>query len=125
VSVEVDGWAEFGRAAGRIPAACQRAAATGARDAAAALVAATRGRVPKDSGRLAASVGAVTLPDGAAVTFGAGIPYAGWIEYGGTRGRPYVAAGRYLGAGVDRAAADYGRRTQTATDAEIGRLPWP
>lgn len=28
-------------------------------------------------------------------------PYAGWIEYGGTRGRPYDSAGRYMGAATE------------------------
>ncbi len=27
---------------------------------------------------------------------GAGVPYAGWIEYGGSRGRAYAAQGRYV-----------------------------
>ena len=56
-----------------------------------------RGRVPHRSGRLASSVetGRVA-PHGVSVGIGAGVPYAGWIEFGGTHGRPYVAGGRYL-----------------------------
>jgi len=71
----------------------------------------TRGRVPRRSGRLAASVSRVPDPDGARVVMSA--PYAGWIEYGGTRGRPYVADGRYLGAaarGADRKIAAQAER---------------
>jgi hypothetical protein len=125
VTVRLDGWDRLARATGRVDDACSKAAAGAARDVAAALASSTRARVPKQSGRLAAAVSVVALPDGAGVAFGQGVPYAGWIEYGGTRGRPYVAQGRYLGAGVDQAAADYTRRTATNTDTEIGRLPWP
>ena len=55
---------------------------------------------------------------------GEGLPYGGWIEYGGTRGRPYVAEGRYLnpsaqdvdGVLLDAAAAQ--------AQHEIERFPW-
>jgi hypothetical protein len=39
-----------------------------------------RAQVPVLSGRLAATVTAVPVRDGAAVTYGGGLPYAGYIE---------------------------------------------
>ena len=50
------------------------------RSVAAGTAAAIRADVPKRSGRLASSVGSVDQPDGAAVTYGGGIPYANYIE---------------------------------------------
>lgn len=123
--VEVVGWDQVARAIGKVPDACERAAQAAAEDAAATLAATTRARVPKRSGRLASSVAATPAPTGAQVLFGAGVPYAGWIEYGGTRGRPYVPQGRYFGAGREDAATVYMERAQDNTDREISRLPWP
>lgn len=79
------------------------------------------GRVPHRSGRLASSV----VAEGPLLTMGAGVPYAGWIEYGGSRGRPYVAQGRYV---YPTALADAHLATfageQAATDA-ISGFSWP
>jgi hypothetical protein len=53
--------------------------------------------VPRVTGRLAASITAEPFSGGSLVGIGdTGTPYAGWIEFGGTRGRPYVPEGRYL-----------------------------
>lgn len=125
MTVEVVGWEQLGAAMAHVPDACEDAALDAGADSAAMLAATTRASVPKRSGRLASSVMATKLPDGAAVMFGAGVPYAGWIEYGGSRGRPYVAAGRYLGAGTADAQAQYAKRTQNQTDANLKRLAWP
>jgi hypothetical protein len=80
----------------------------------------TRGAVPVRSGRLAGSVRVAQEPAGARVEMGA--PYAGWIEYGGTRGRPYVAAGRYLGP----ASKDADRKivAQAERDIQRGAVTW-
>lgn len=79
------------------------------------------GKVPRRSGRLASSV---TAEDNLLV-MGAGVPYAGWIEYGGSRGRPYVAQGRYV---YPSALADAHLAVlageQAASDA-IGGFSWP
>jgi len=125
MTVEVVGWEQLAHAMGDVPKACEDAAADAARDAAASLAATTRASVPKRSGRLASSILPSPVPDGVAVMFGAGVPYAGWIEYGGTHGRPYVAQGRYLGAGTDAATGVYVKRAQTNTDANLRRLAWP
>jgi hypothetical protein len=76
-----------------------------ARDAADIVAREASRRVPHRSGRLAASIRAGGQARGAVVRAGgARVPYAGWIEFGGThrvrgRGRasrPYVAGGRYI-----------------------------
>lgn len=110
--VEVEGWAELARAMGGVPAACERAAGRAATEAARALAASTAPRLPVRTGRLKASVTVEALPDGAATVIGA--PYAG-----------YVPAARAMAAAAEPAAADYGRRTATALDPELRRLPWP
>lgn len=57
-----------------------------------------RGRVPHRSGRAQLSYRA----RGAAVSFGDGVPYVPWLEFGGNVGRkgsvtrPYIRGGRYL-----------------------------
>jgi len=79
-----------------------------ARDTATAVAARARAAVPHRSGRLAGSVGVDTDGDGAAVV--ATAPYAGWIEYGGSRGRPYVSGGRYFGPAADGAERDMADR---------------
>lgn len=48
--------------------------------------------VPRISGTLAASV---TSEENRA-EMGGDVPYAGWVEFGGGRGRPYVPEGRYF-----------------------------
>jgi len=85
--------------------------------------------VPRDSGALAASVTAAlksarSKKEGARVSMGKGLPYAGWIEFGGSRGRPRIPSGRYLyptALGVvpqlEAAGDDAGRKA-------IGRMRW-
>src|SRR5262245_27700912 len=123
--VEVIGWDRLTAAFRQVPAAVERAGAEAATDAAAMVVATGRARMPKRSGRLVSSVTARTVPEGSEVLFGAGVPYADWIEYGGTRWRPYVAQGRYLGAGRDDAERTFIDRAKQNTDDEVRRLPWP
>jgi hypothetical protein len=68
------------------------------------VVPATRARLPTGgSGRLAGSLRASAYKSGAAVRMGSkSVPYAGWVEFGGTRrrphdsNRPYIRSGRYL-----------------------------
>lgn len=75
----------------------------------------TRDTVPHRSGRLASSTHASTAGAGANVSMNT--PYAGWIEYGGSRGRPYVREGRYLGA----ASRDADRRLARACESSLQR----
>lgn len=86
------------------------------RDAAEPVAAAARQTLPHVTGTLAGDVRTSGTKTGAAVRMGrASIPYAGWVEFGGTRPdgseRPYLAAGRYLFPAArglaERAARDY------------------
>lgn len=82
-------------------------------------------KVPHRTGRLAASISIEPTNRSALLRMGQGVPYAGWIEFGGSRGRPFVKRGRYVyPTALDTqdmavAAALY------AADQEIGGFPWP
>lgn len=80
------------------------------------VAAATRSRIPTRSGRLAGSVRSSGTRTGGAVRMGSkAVPYAGWVDFGGTRPdgstREYLAGGRYLFPSAQslasRAAASY------------------
>ena len=65
------------------------------------IVPTARARMSSRSGRLANSVRASGYGSGAAVRMGsAAVPYAGWVDFGGSRpdgsAREYLAGGRYL-----------------------------
>jgi hypothetical protein len=73
------------------------------RQAAEPVAALTRANLPHVTGRLAGDVRVTASRTGAAVRMGRkSVPYAGWVEFGGTRKRPhlsereYVRTGRYL-----------------------------
>ena len=74
--------------------------ADAARDAAEWVAGRARANFPRLSGRLAGSVGVEADRENEARVY-VGAPYAGFVEYGGTRGRAYVPDGRYLGPAVD------------------------
>jgi hypothetical protein len=83
-----------------------------------------RNRVPVDSGALRGSVDTRTVDDGVELSIGEGLDYAGWIEFGGSRGREYVPSGRYLyPAAVDSEDEFTQVADSTATDS-IGRFSW-
>lgn len=81
-----------------------------------------RASVPRRSGALAGSVVAheatVGIGDG-------GLPYAGWIEFGGTRNRPYVPRGRYLFPIALAAQPDLVKTGTNVAKAEIRGFRWP
>lgn len=84
-----------------------------------------RGRVPHLTGALAGSVTAGSDHEGQAfVGMGEGLPYAGWIEYGGTRGRPYVDRGRYVYPTAQAAEPQLVAAASDQTQREIARYPW-
>jgi phage gpG-like protein len=86
-----------------------------------------RVKVPRLTGRLAASIfGETDLPhDKASVGFGGpAVPYAGWIEFGGTRGRKYRARGRYLYPSVLRARRQLVKAANDAAEKAIGDKRW-
>jgi hypothetical protein len=98
-----------------------RAFQTAGRQAAEPIATAARAAFPHASGTLAGDVRVTASRSGAAVRVGRkNIPYAGWIEFGGTRkrphasARPFVKTGRYL---FPAAAPLAGRAAQTYADA--------
>jgi len=100
-------------------------AAPGAmRQAADKAAARVRSSAPVDTGALVGSVTTGTEEGQAFVGMGEGLPYAGWIEYGGTRGRPYVDAGRYVYPAAQAVTPDAVAAATRATEKEIGGYPW-
>lgn len=83
-----------------------------------------RHRLPHLSGQLAGSVDVDTNDDGLDVSLGSGVPYAGWIEFGGTRGRPYVPNGRYLYPSALDAEAEFARLVGDAAADSVERFSW-
>ena len=85
-----------------------------------------RARVPRRSGRLAASV-RVEQGEGAraSVKMGEGVVYARWIEYGGGRGRPYRKGGRYVYPTAKRTERAFRKHAETVCTGEIRRMTWP
>ena len=68
--------------------------------------------VPVRSGALRATVGVTVARDGAGVTYGGGLPYAGYIE-----GRAHAVED-----GVDGADDAFHRKMTNAAEAEVRRL---
>lgn len=117
--IRVD-WTQFERAMLRVLPAAHVAEVAGGSGAAAELATATRAAVPKISGRLAGSI--TVRPNPAGATLEMGTIYAGWVEYGGTRGRQYVPRGRYLGRGLPAATLTHARLTDAAMSREAALL---
>lgn len=84
----------------------------------------TRDRVPVLTGTLASSVEIVDDELGVSVGIGDGVAYAGWIEFGGSRGRAYIAEGRYLYPTATAAEPDFqALASDTAADT-VERFSW-
>lgn len=88
------------------------------------LVEAVRSRVPVLTGTLAGSVTAAEEEGAFGIGMGEGVLYAGWIEFGGSRGREHIDTGRYiyptLVAQTDRVQAVF----EQATSMSINRFGW-
>jgi len=88
------------------------------------VAAAVQARVPRLTGRLAASVRAERTQDGVGVVMGDNVPYAVFVEHGG-RGFPHSATGNYLyPTAMDAGPALERAGLQTAEQA-IERTSWP
>jgi len=125
--VEVKGFRELQAGSLVLASNMERAAGARLEQVAGAVGAGVRGRVPVRSGRLRGSVevGRSVEGEGAEVGIGGGVPYAGWIEFGGTRGRPYVASGRYLYPTALAAEPALVVAGNTAAEGEIRTMLWP
>lgn len=85
----------------------------------------TADKVPVVTGTLAGSVKAQPTADGVSVTIGQDVPYAGWIEFGGSRGRPLIPTGRYLYPTALAAEPDWATLAAKTAIETVGSFPWP
>lgn len=94
---------------------------------ASALVEAVRARVPVLTGTLAGSVTEVTdgeVQGGFGIGMGEDVIYAGWIEFGGSRGRDYVPQGRYVYPTLVQQESRAQSIFEQATAVSIERFGW-
>ena len=95
----------------------------------------TRSTLPEESGRgegqLHGDVRVTATRTGAAVRMGRkSIPYAGWIEFGGTRHaphdsvRPFVPTGQYMFPAAARLAQTSARLYSEALDKGLAEVDW-
>lgn len=84
------------------------------------------GKQPYLTGTLAGS--AELLPGEVDTFFGLSlgreVVYAGWIEFGGSRGREYVPEGRTVYPTAQEAEPQFDRLVEQATEVSINKYPW-
>ena len=118
VKVEVLGLDELADGSKALVARIRNAAPAEFEHVAEAVARVVRSRVPVLTGRLQSSVEVDTTGRTVQVSMGGGVPYAGWIEFGGTRPdgstRQYIGSGRYL---FPAAAGDASRASKAYTAA--------
>jgi phage gpG-like protein len=86
---------------------------------------ATRGRVPVLTGNLRGSLETLAVSGGQSVGYNEGrAPYAGWIEFGGSRGREAVPAGRYLYPVFTGTENDYVAALEQSAVREVNGYRW-
>ena len=127
VTVKVRGVDELEAALPRFGDDVMTGAAAAGRMAAEHTADLTRVRVPRKTGRLAGSV-FVAQRKGKRQRAGIGRripPYAGWLEFGGTRGRPYVSTGRYLWPAAQSEEGLFVRESEAETKKTIRGFRWP
>jgi hypothetical protein len=90
-----------------------------------------RSTIPRDSGDLSGDVRVTASRTGAAVRMGrSSIPYAGWVEFGGTRRAPrvserdYNARGRYLFPAADNLSSQAARLYADALGPALDAFAW-
>jgi hypothetical protein len=120
VGVE-DAFGDMRRWADQVAPAVAKAAADPFAQRVAATVA---GAVPRLSGQLAGSLESTSDDAGVAVGYDGSVPYDGWIEFGGTRGRAYVPDGRYLYPTALAAQDEFEQVAADAATASVGRFAW-
>jgi hypothetical protein len=84
-----------------------------------------RSRLPVHTGALRASLGAQMDGNIGTVSMGAGLPYARWIEFGGSRSRPYRRRGRFLYPTAKRTERAFRKHAELVASQQIGRMSWP
>jgi phage gpG-like protein len=125
-SVKVRGLDELARGSARLADEIEDEATKDFGDVADKAASVVSARVPRRTGALAASVVGLEQRGQALVGMGgSGVPYAGWIEFGGTRGRPYVPSGRYLYPAAFSAEPMLISAGENAAKDEIRGFRWP
>jgi bacteriophage HK97-gp10 putative tail-component len=122
--VRVLGYDELARGskelAGKIDDAASRAIARVAEETGGRL----SGELPRRTGHLAGTVSARPARGAASLSYGEGVPYARFVEYGG-RGHPHAAQGNYLYPAAEESRPFAERAALEAAESEIGRMQWP
>jgi phage gpG-like protein len=83
------------------------------------------GSVPVQSGNLRGSLTTLVVEGGSSVAYDGSARYAGWIEFGGTRGRAYVTGGRWLFPIGQRSERAFVAALEQDASRQIGNFPWP
>lgn len=126
VHVEIRGTTQLAAGMRTLAGKVQRAARDDAtRETVRVVAQQVRAQVPVKSGRLRGTVRDTMRGDTGQVTMGAGLRYGGWIEYGGSRGRPLVSSGRYLGPVAQQQEHPFHDRCEQAASREIRGMTWP
>jgi len=127
--VEVHGLDQLASGSLRLAENIGRGAGDAFEQVASSAASVVRSVVPKLSGSLAGSV-VVDLDRSTGTALvgmgGEGVPYAGWIEFGGGRapGRPYLPQGRYLTPTALDASRDLEAVGEGVAKSEIRRMQW-
>jgi len=121
-AVEAD-WSQVTRFNARLVKELDQASTNEGFRAASEAASAARAAAPKRSGRFAGSIQAQPVgggDQGGLLTFGAGVPYAAWIEFGGRRPhfRPYIRTGRYVFPAAAAAGTGFKTRMIKAATTE-------
>ena len=125
VEVKVLGLAEMSAGAKGVADRIAKSAGPSMATPAARVADSVRGAVPRLSGALAGSVTYGSEDDSSSfVGMGEGLEYAGWIEYGGTRGRPYYDQGRYVYPAAQAHQSLVVGAAEKQAETEIARYPW-
>jgi hypothetical protein len=127
-SVEFKGWPEASADLHRWAAELGTAFAHGIVPFADTVADRAAAKMPVLTGTLASAVEVVDAggaQHGAGVGIADDIPYAGWIEFGGSRGRALIPEGRYLyPTAVEAGDTDFERAAAEVADDTTKRFPW-
>lgn len=123
--IKVRGWRELAAGTERLAANIDAETQQRFRAVADATAGQVRSVVPHGAtGGMAGSVGVQPGPP-VGVGYLGGVPYAGWVDFGGGHGRPYIAGGRYLFPVIQQAEPLVVAAAQQATETEIKDMRWP
>jgi hypothetical protein len=123
-AIKVRGWDELADGTKQLASNIDAETQTQFRAAADVTASRVRGGVPVVSGAMAASVGVEPGPP-VGVGYTGGVAYAGWVDFGGGHGRPYLAGGRYLFPAIQDAEPLVVAAAELATKNEVQEMRWP